>query len=102
VQRVRYPGLPGDPGHAIATRDHAGFGAMLTFEVDGGADDAEQVCNAVRLMHHATSLGGVETLIERRGRYDIDASFGTPPNLIRLSVGVEHIEDLWNDLAQAL
>jgi cystathionine gamma-synthase len=102
VQRVRYPGLPGDPGHAIATRDHAGFGAMLTFEVDGSADDAEQVCNAVRLMHHATSLGGVETLIERRGRYDIDASFGTPPNLIRLSVGVEHIEDLWNDLAQAL
>ncbi len=102
VQRVRYPGLATDPGHAIAARDHAGFGAMLAFEVDGGAARAEQVCEAVRLVHHATSLGGVETLIERRARYDIDAGFGTPPNLIRLSVGIEHVEDLWADLAQAL
>ncbi len=102
VQRVRYPGLPADPGHQIAARDHAGFGAMLCFEVDGDADAAEQVCEAVLLIHHATSLGGVETLIERRARYDIDAGFGTPPNLLRLSVGIEHVEDLWADLAQAL
>ena len=51
---------------------------------------------------HATSLGGVESLIERRARYDIDAGFGTPPNLLRLSVGIEHVEDLWADLEQAL
>ena len=102
VTRVRYPGLPSDPGHAIAARDHAGFGAMISFEVAGGADVAEAVCAAVRLITHASSLGGVETVIERRARYDVDAAFGTPPALLRMSVGIEHVEDLWADLAQAL
>jgi cystathionine gamma-synthase len=102
VTRVRYPGLASDPGHEIAARDHAGFGAMIAFELDGTADDAERVCDAVRLISHATSLGGVESLIERRARHDIDASFGTPPTLLRFSVGIEHVEDLWADLAQAL
>jgi cystathionine gamma-synthase len=102
VTRVRYPGLPGDPGHTIAARDHAGFGAMLSFEVAGGAVEAERVCAAVRLITHGTSLGGVESLLERRARHEVDAGFGVPENLLRLSVGIEHIDDLWADLDQAL
>lgn len=102
VTRVRYPGLPDDPGHALATRVHNGYGAMISFEVAGTADDAERVCESVQLITHATSLGGVESLIERRARYDIDASHGTPPTLLRFSVGIEHVEDLWADLEQAL
>jgi cystathionine gamma-synthase len=102
VSRVRYPGLPDDPGHDVAKRDHAGFGAMIAFEVDGTVEDAERVCDSVRLITHCTSLGGVESTMERRARYDIDAGFGTPPTLIRLSVGIEHIDDLWADLSRAL
>jgi cystathionine gamma-synthase len=102
VSRVRYPGLPSDPGHAIAARDHAGFGAMISFELHGTADDAERLCNAVRLISHATSLGGVESLIERRARHEGDAGFGTPETLLRFSVGIEHVDDLWADLSQAL
>ncbi len=102
VTRVRFPGLATDPGHAIAARDHDGFGAMIAFEVAGSADDATRVCQAVRLISHATSLGGVESLIERRAMHEVDAAFGTPANLLRLSVGIEHVEDLWADLAQAL
>jgi cystathionine gamma-synthase len=102
ITRVRYPGLPGDPGHAIAARDHAGFGAMISFEIEGDATDAERVCSSVRLISHATSLGGVESLLERRARYDVDAAAGTPENLLRFSVGIEHVDDLWADLSQAL
>jgi cystathionine gamma-synthase len=102
VARVRYPGLPDDPGHTIAARDHAGFGAMICFELDGTADDADRVCAATQLISHATSLGGVESLIERRARYAVDAQFGTPEQLIRLSVGIENVEDLWADLSRAL
>lgn len=102
VTRVRYPGLASDPGHAVATRDHAGYGAMIGFEVGGDAGAAERLCTSLRLITHATSLGGVETLIERRARHAVDAGFGTPADLLRLSVGVEHVEDVWADLAQAL
>ena len=102
VTRVRYPGLPDDPGHELAGRQMSGFGAMLAFETIGDADVAERVCNRVALITHATSLGGVETLLERRARYAGDAAAGTPPTLIRLSVGIENVEDLWSDLAQAL
>ena len=102
VRRVRYPGLPDDPGHEIAARDFAGFGAMIGVEVAGTAADADRVCERVRLITHATSLGGVESLIERRAAHPIDADFGTPANLLRLSVGIEHVEDLWDDLVQAL
>ncbi|HVU92543.1 MAG TPA: aminotransferase class I/II-fold pyridoxal phosphate-dependent enzyme [Jatrophihabitans sp.] len=102
VARVRYPGLPDDPGHAIAARDHAGFGAMISFEVAGGAAAADRLCAAVRLITHATSLGGVESLIERRAAHAGDAAFGTPEGMLRFSVGIEHVEDLWADLAQAL
>jgi len=102
VSRVRYPGLPDDPGHAIAARDHAGYGAVIGLEVGTSAADAERVCSRVRLITHATSLGGVESTIERRARHEVDASFGSPPTLLRLSVGIEHVEDLWADLDRAL
>jgi cystathionine gamma-synthase len=102
VARVRFPGLASDPGHEVATRLHDGYGAMICFDVAGSADDAEAVCQRVRLISHATSLGGVESLIERRARHAVDAAQGTPPTLLRLSVGIEHVEDLWADLDQAL
>ena len=102
MTRVRYPGLPDDPGHELARSADGGFGAMLAFETVGDADAAERVCERVELITHATSLGGVETLLERRARYPGDAEAGTPPTLIRLSVGIEHVEDLWRDLEQAL
>lgn len=102
VTLVRFPGLATDPGHEVATRLHDGYGTMISFEVTGSAEDAERVCLAVRLIAHATSLGGVESLIERRARHSVDAAFGTPPTLLRLSVGIEHVEDLWADLEQAL
>jgi cystathionine gamma-synthase len=102
VARVRYPGLPGDPGHERASRLFDGYGAMIAFELAGSPEQAEAVCERVRLITHATSLGSVETLIERRARYEVDAGFGTPDNLLRLSVGIEHVDDLWDDLSQAL
>jgi cystathionine gamma-synthase len=102
VTRVRYPGLPGDPGHEVAARIHDGFGAMIGFELSGSPEAAEAVCQALQLINHATSLGGVESLIERRARHEVDAGFGTPPNLLRLSVGIEHVGDLWDDLIQAI
>ena len=102
VTRVRYPGLPHDPGHELARRQMSGFGSMLAFETIGDASAADRVCARVELITSATSLGGVETLIERRARYPGDADAGTPPTLIRLSVGIENVDDLWRDLEQAL
>ena len=102
MSRVRYSGLPSDPFHERATRLHDGHGAMISFEIDGSADDADRVCRRVQLITHATSLGGVESLIERRAMYPVDANRGVPAQLLRLSVGIEHVEDLWADLNQAL
>jgi cystathionine gamma-synthase len=102
VERVRYPGLPSDSGHELARRQMRGFGTLLSFEVRGGAETAERICESVRVITHATSLGGVETLIERRARYPGEREQGTPESLLRLSVGIEHVEDLWADLEQAL
>jgi cystathionine gamma-synthase len=102
VARVRYPGLPDDPGHERAKRIHDGFGAIMSFDVAGSAEQADAVCARVRLISHATSLGGVESLIERRGRYAPELANGTPATLLRFSVGIEHVDDLWDDLAQAL
>jgi cystathionine gamma-synthase len=101
VARVRYPGLPDDPGNAVATRQMTGFGAMVSFEPHGSAADAQQVCERARLWIHTTSLGGVESTMERRRRWEAE-SHAVPENLIRLSVGVEDVEDLWDDLAAAL
>jgi cystathionine gamma-synthase len=103
VERVRYPGLPSDPGHRRAAKQMlGGFGAMLAFDIAGDAASAERVVSAVELITGATSLGGVESLLERRARYVGEQKVGTPSNLLRLSVGIEHVEDLWADLEQAL
>ncbi|OMH23502.1 cystathionine gamma-synthase [Tersicoccus phoenicis] len=101
VSRVRYPGLPDDPGHARAETQMGGFGSILAFEVAAGTFAAEQLTERVRLWIPATSLGGVESLIERRRRHPTEA-LTVPGNLLRLSVGIENAEDLWADLVQAL
>jgi cystathionine gamma-synthase len=99
VRLVRYPGLPGHPGHDVAQRQMTGFGAMLSFEVADAAT-ADGVCARLRVIQSATSLGGVESTIERRAR--LPGQHHLPPGLLRLSVGCEHVEDLWDDLEQAL
>jgi cystathionine gamma-synthase len=101
VTTVRYPGLPDDPGHEIASRQMRGFGAILAFETIGTADAAEAFCDHVRLITHATSHGGVETLVERRRRWPEERP-DIPETLVRLSVGIEDVDDLWADLSQAL
>ncbi|CAB4677085.1 unannotated protein [freshwater metagenome] len=85
VSRVRYPG----------------FGAIISFEVAGTAEETQKVCDSSRLIAHATSLGGVESLWERRRRWPME-SLSVPEQLIRLSVGCEHVEDIWNDIESAL
>ncbi|MFM7859895.1 MAG: trans-sulfuration enzyme family protein [Candidatus Nanopelagicaceae bacterium] len=101
VSRVRYPGLPTDPQHERAKSFMRGFGAVLSFEIKGGASQAELVCESSKLITHATSLGGVETLWERRRRWPAESSV-VPESLIRLSVGLENVDDLWRDIEQAL
>jgi cystathionine gamma-synthase len=101
IVKVRYPGLPTDPGHAVAARQMTGFGAIVAIEPTGDADRAERLCAATRLWTHATSLGGVESTLERRARWAAEQA-DVPRNLIRLSVGCEDVDDLWADLARAL
>jgi cystathionine gamma-synthase len=101
VEKVHYPGLPSHPNHAVAMRQMNCGGAMLSFEVRGGFDAARDVTGRVRLITRATSLGSVESLIEHRKLVEPPDS-PTPPSLIRLSVGLEHVADLRADLAQAL
>ena len=100
VERVRYPGLAGHPGHQLAGRQMSGFGTMVAFDVAGGAAAADAVVATVQVATAGTSLGGVETLIERRGRWEGEG--GLPAGLLRLSVGIEDVEDLWRDLDGAL
>jgi cystathionine gamma-synthase len=100
VALVRYPGRPDHPTHATARSFMAGFGAVVSFDVQGGADHADTVCRSVRIIRHATSLGGVESTIERRAA--VPGQTHLPPGLLRLSVGCEHPDDLWRDLQQAL
>lgn len=101
VEKVLFPGLPSDPGHLRAKAQMSGFGSILCIQIAGGADAAEAVVEALRLWTPATSLGGVESLIERRRRHANEPA-SVPENLLRLSVGIENLEDLWNDLEQAL
>ncbi len=101
VVRVRHPSLPDDPGHARAAAQMASFGSVVAVEVAGGADGAERVAAAVRVWTHATSLGGVESTLERRRRHAAESP-DVPENLLRLSVGIEDVEDLWTDLDRAL
>jgi cystathionine gamma-synthase len=106
VSRVYYPGLPGHPGHEIAAKQMRGFGGMVSFTVRGGPDEAVAVCGRTRLFTLAESLGGVESLIEHPARMTHSSVAGSalevPPDLIRLSVGLETTEDLLEDLRTAL
>jgi len=101
VAVAHYPGLPSHPGHAVAARQMTAFGGMLSIQVAGGAAEAMAVAARLRLFTRATSLGGVESLIEHRASVEGPQS-KTPPNLLRVSIGLEHPDDLIADLAQAL
>jgi cystathionine gamma-synthase len=102
VERVLYPGLPSHPGHEVARRQmQRGFGGMLSVLVKGGAAEALAVANRAELFLRATSLGGVESLVEHRATVEGPRSL-SPPNLLRLSIGLEAPEDLWSDLVRAL
>jgi cystathionine gamma-synthase len=101
VAAVHYPGLPADPGHAIAARQMSEFGGMVSVQVAGGAEPALEVVRRVKLFTRATSLGGPESLIEHRASVEGPES-RTPPGLLRLSIGLEHPDDLVEDLDQAL
>jgi len=100
VTWIRYPGLPDDPSRATAERLLRGPGTMIAFELQGDMERAEAICDSVEVITHAASLGGVETLIERHGRWR--CATDVPDGLIRLSVGCEHPDDLWRDLERAL
>lgn len=101
VEVVHYPGLDTHPGHAVAARQMNGFGGMLSFQVRGTADDALGVAARTRVFTRATSLGGTESLIEHRASIESQPS-PTPPNLLRVSVGLEAAADLVDDLSGAL
>jgi cystathionine gamma-synthase len=101
VQQVFYPGLESHPGHALAGRQMRGFGAVLSFALRGGQTAAMRCVANVKLFTRATSLGGVESLIEHRASME-GPDTRTPDNLVRVSVGVEHADDLIADLDQAL
>lgn len=101
VEKVFYPGLESHPGHEIAKRQMISFGGMLSFLVKGGAAEAIKVLNNLRIFTQATSLGGVESLVEHRASVEGPATL-TPQNLIRVSVGIENITDLIEDLENAL
>ncbi len=101
VETTHYPGLPSHPGHAIAASQMALFGGMLSVQIRGGAERAMAVAARVKIFTRATSLGGVESLIEHRASIEGPASL-TPQNLLRLSIGLEHPDDLLEDLDQAL
>ncbi|GHO97834.1 cystathionine gamma-synthase [Reticulibacter mediterranei] len=100
VTRVRYPGLPSHLTHATARRVLKGFGTIISFDLLGGAEVADNVCRNVRLIRHATSLGAVESTMERRAA--IPGQGHLPPSLLRLSVGIEDADDLWADLDSAI
>jgi cystathionine gamma-synthase len=111
VATVLYPGLPSHPGHEVAARQMAGFGGMVSFRLRSstegtGEDAALKVCERARLFTLAESLGGVESLIEHPGRMTHASAAGSPlevpGDLVRLSVGIEDVEDLISDLDQAL
>ena len=101
VERVCYPGLASHPGHGLARRQMKLFGGMLSFQLRGGYDDAIRVASQVKLFTNATSLGGAESLIEHRASSEGQGT-KAPENLLRVSVGLEHAEDLIEDLLQAL
>jgi cystathionine gamma-synthase len=100
VSVARYPGLTAHPTHEAARRQLKGFGTIIAFDVRGDAAAADAVCTGTQLIQHATSLGAVESTIERRA--SIPGQEHLPPTLLRLSVGIEAVEDIWSDLDRAL
>ncbi|MFC9591043.1 cystathionine gamma-synthase [Streptomyces sp. NPDC056944] len=106
VTQVLYPGLPEHPGHEIAAKQMRSFGGMISFRVQGGEEAAVEVCNRARLFTLGESLGGVESLIEHPGRMTHASVAGSalevPADLVRISVGIENVDDLLADLRQAL
>lgn len=100
VARVMYPGLESHPTHSHAASFMNGYGAMLSFETTGTGERATALCETVRLINHATSLGGVESTMERRSV--IPGQETIPETLIRFSTGCEDVEDIWADLDRAL
>ncbi|MFF8384289.1 cystathionine gamma-synthase [Streptomyces kanasensis] len=106
VTQVLYPGLPEHPGHEVAAKQMRSFGGMVSFRVEGGEEAAVEVCNRARLFTLGESLGGVESLIEHPGRMTHASVAGSllevPADLVRLSVGIENVDDLLADLRQAL
>lgn len=102
VERVLYPGLASHPGHAIAVRQMTdGFGGMMSILVRGGFEDAKTLCTRLKVIVPATSLGGVESLAEHRKTVEGPSS-PVPDNLVRFSIGIEHVDDLIADITQAL
>jgi cystathionine gamma-synthase len=101
VEKVFYPGLKDHTGYVIAKSQMSAFGGMLSFLVKGGSDEARKVVNSVKIFTQATSLGGVESLIEHRASIE-GPETKTPQNLIRVSVGLENADDLIEDLGMAL
>ncbi|WP_327661828.1 MULTISPECIES: cystathionine gamma-synthase [unclassified Streptomyces] len=106
VTKVLYPGLPEHPGHEIAAKQMKAFGGMVSFQVEGGEEAAVEVCNMAKLFTLGESLGGVESLVEHPGRMTHASVAGSalevPADLVRLSVGIESVDDLLADLQQAL
>jgi cystathionine gamma-synthase len=106
VTNVLYPGLPEHPGHEVAAKQMRAFGGMVSFQVAGGEEAAVEVCNRAKVFTLGESLGGVESLIEHPGRMTHASVAGSalevPADLVRLSVGIENIDDLLGDLQQAL
>ena len=109
MRKVNYPGLPSHPQHAVARKMYDGFGGMLSFEVEGGTEAAERFMRRMRLPVIAPSLGGIETLLTRpatTSHSGLSAEerqrIGISDELIRVSIGIEHTEDLLADFAQAL
>lgn len=100
IAKVRFPGLASHPSHAIAKDQLGGFGTIISFDSKGNSHNADAVCKNVRLIQHATSLGAVESTIERRAA--IPGQDHLPATLLRLSVGIENVKDLWDDLDQAI
>ncbi|CAL9435054.1 MULTISPECIES: cystathionine gamma-synthase [Streptomyces] len=106
VTGVLYPGLPDHPGHEVAAKQMRSFGGMISFRVEGGEQAAVEVCNRAKVFTLGESLGGVESLIEHPGRMTHASVAGSqlevPADLVRLSVGIENVDDLLEDLQQAL
>jgi cystathionine gamma-synthase len=102
IERALYPGLPDFPGHDIAARQmQGGFGGMLSIRIKGGEAAAIAAAGKLRVWKRATSLGGVESLVEHRASVE-GPDTPCPRDLLRLSVGIENVEDLWNDFDRAL